>query len=177
MSELEQLATPEEVEMAPMDVLRANLQQEVRKAIEKSDFFVEMTANSEEVKQIAMSVREEIGEYGRLVFPKSKEVIGVNPEQEDLIVYTSMAMIEAQHISEIHRRFVGWLNSTAANRMGLPMVSVPGPEGNINIVPLRTDYNIFRESLIGAFVAAFVEEEMDKRKAKIATLPNAFGNT
>ena len=157
-----------EKEMDPMDILRSNLYQEIQRMTQSGDFFVEMAAQSEDIKAAVMEVRALMGQRGILIFPRITEVITVNPEQEEPLTFSTMMMIEMANLQTMHQRFVAWLNTNLAAKVGLPVVSLPTAEGNINMVPLMSDYSRFRDSLLQACVNLFVIEESERSRLQIA---------
>jgi len=152
----------------------------VERAVQNHDIFVELSAKTEEVKQTALEVRDaynkldtQFGIMGTNIFPRTEEVVSINPDQEDLLAMTTMSMLEQNTVLDLHRRFTAWLNRDMAPRIQMHTETVPTKEGGITIVPLRLDYGLFRDALLSALVVEFLREESDAKKSRLTLLPSA----
>ena len=157
-------------DLSVMDRLKLELEQEVKRMSKEGDFFVEISAQSEEVRTVALEVRESLGQLGLLSFPKSTEIITVDPEQTDLLMWTSMSSIEQQYIVDIHKKFVAWLNTDLAPRIGLSMYPVPTKDGTMSVIPLRIDYDTFRSALMTSLTSVYLADLEKSGRGKISLL-------
>jgi len=153
-----------------LDRLKLELEQECKRMSKEGDFFVEISAQTDEVRAVALEVRDSLGQLGLMSFPKSTEIISVDPEQSDLLMWTSMSSIEQQYIVDIHKKFVAWLNTDLAPRIGLSMYPVPTKDGTMSVIPLRIDYDTFRSALMTSLTSVYLADLEKSGRGKISLL-------
>lgn len=153
--------------LEPLVALRLSVGQEMQRCTLMNDRILEMTTESQEIKDMIESLRAEIPQWAIALPPP--ELVTVNPEpQGEPILIRRISDEEGALMGDLVRRFGAYVNTELIKQMGLYQVEIDGSRGKFAYVPLVFDNQTMRLAFMTAMAMKFIESET---KRKVLTLP------
>ena len=155
---MENQSTPQEATKDPNEELLMGFHQLIARCANESDFFLSISAKSQEIKDALEGQILKYGPEAETIFPP--QGITIKEDQELPVFFVRMSDMQGMMIQEMHPRFLNWLSNSMAQRVGLKTIDVQGgPEGKtIKYLPFcYTDQDV-KVAMLSAFYTLYFME-------------------